>query len=164
MADRISMEHLARLYRQAVSETSTIDDSEELRRGFVCGFRCYERMATALAVELSDADARRFIPISESDSATTEHAAPIDGAWLRQIGFTYHAIGRYYYRNTINDIILVEAKESEDEPDVQWWLSRVGGQIDPADYTELAGQLSGRASREDVEAVVDICERELNVV
>lgn len=62
MAERISKEQLVRFYRQVVKETE-IEDSEELRKGFICGFRCYERMATALGAELSDADARRFVPV-----------------------------------------------------------------------------------------------------
>lgn len=87
---------------------------------------------------------------------------PIDGKWLREIGFTYHALGKYFYMITINDILLVEARDSEKDPDCQWWLSVVAGHVDPADYVDLAGQLTGRATRADVLAVVEICERERN--
>ena len=87
---------------------------------------------------------------------------PIDGKWLREIGFTYHAIGKYFYMTTINDILLVEARDSEQDPTCQWWLSVVACPVDHADYVDLAGQLTGRATREDVLAVVEICERERN--
>ncbi len=87
---------------------------------------------------------------------------PITGQWLRELGFKYHAIGKYFYMTTLNDVLLVEAKDSESDPDVQWFLSVVGGQIDPATYTDLAAMLTGRATRRDVEMIVGMCREQLS--
>lgn len=88
----------------------------------------------------------------------------INGKWLREIGFKYHPIRKYYYRSTINDILLVYASGSEQADATQWYLCAVADHIDPAEYSSIAAMLTGRATREDVLQVVEIAERERQVM
>lgn len=85
---------------------------------------------------------------------------PVDGRWLREIGFTFHAIGRYYYMTTINDVLLVKAMDSELDPHVQWCVSVVAGHLDPREYDSVSAMLTGRATRNDITTIIEICERE----
>jgi hypothetical protein len=89
-----------------------------------------------------------------------ETPEPINGKWLREVGFKYHPIRKYYYRNTINDTLLVYSSGADREPKTQWYLCAVADHIDPAAHTDLSAMLTGRATREDVLQVVEICERE----
>lgn len=89
---------------------------------------------------------------------------PINGKWLRQIGFKYHPLHKHFYRSTINDTLLVYASGGESDPDVQWYLCAVADHVAPSDYHSLSAMLTGRATREDVLRVVEIAEREWQVV
>jgi len=103
----------------------------------------------------------------KSQNAAPVHSVcshAITGQWLRKIGFTYHAIGKYYYMSTINEILLVRSHDSETDPECRWSLSAVAGHIDPADYTDLEATLTGRPTRQDVTDVVRICEKERECV
>ena len=71
---RISKEELRRHYLQCVEQTDNLSDSQETWIGFLCGFRCYERMANEIGLAMTDEDSRRFVPISEPTSAATEPA------------------------------------------------------------------------------------------
>ena len=81
----------------------------------------------------------------------------VDGRWLREIGFTYHAISKYYYMNTFNEVLLVRYHPKEEETESRWSLAAVAGHIDPADYTDLEATLSGRPTRQDILDVIRVC-------
>jgi hypothetical protein len=46
----------------------------------------------------------------------------------------------------------------------EWYLCAVADHVAPSDYHSLAAMLTGRATREDVLRVVEIAERERQVV
>ena len=81
----------------------------------------------------------------------------ITGKWLRQNGFKYHAIRKYYYFNTFNDTLLIHSHTDGD-----WSLSVVADHIDPAEHNKFSAMLTGKATREDVLRVLVICDRERN--
>jgi len=62
---RISKEELRRHFEQCVNDTSSLPNTKESFIGFICGFRAYEKMATALRLNLSDADSKRFVTVSK---------------------------------------------------------------------------------------------------
>jgi hypothetical protein len=65
---KISRDELRRHYEQAVRETESMKDTEEGWRGFIVGFRLYERLATHLGLQLTEADSKRFGPIVKTNA------------------------------------------------------------------------------------------------
>ena len=76
---------------------------------------------------------------------------PITGEWLREAGWTYHAIGKYFYLLTDHDTLLIR------EGPRSWTVSAVAAHIDPQDYVDLEAVLFTDACQEDVMAQVSLC-------
>jgi hypothetical protein len=62
LAARVSKEELRRHWLQCVKDTPNLPNTEDAFKGFICGFRVYEKMATALGFAMTDADSRLFVP------------------------------------------------------------------------------------------------------
>lgn len=78
-------------------------------------------------------------------------SAHITGEWLRETGWTYHAIGKYFYLRTSHDTLLIRGSSRN------WQVSAVANHIDPQDYVDLEAVLFTDATRDDVMAQVRLC-------
>ena len=61
---RLTRDQLRAKYLQCVKETASLTDTKEAWIGFIVGFRCYEKMATALGKNLTQMDCDRFVPVA----------------------------------------------------------------------------------------------------
>lgn len=60
--EKISNEELRRHYDQCCAQSSLLNPSEEAFKGFIVGFRCYERMAQLHGVAVTESDSKRCVP------------------------------------------------------------------------------------------------------
>lgn len=65
MSGRISKEELRRHYEMTVKASSQLTDSDDTFKGFIAGFRMYERMATTFGKNLHEQESRLIVPMGQ---------------------------------------------------------------------------------------------------
>lgn len=89
-------------------------------------------------------------PMSHGSSEVTLPPT-ITGQWLRETGWKYHAIRKYFYLTTSCDTLLLKK-----QPD-GWTLQAVGSAVDPREYDDAAATLTDSATRQTVRLIVSMC-------
>lgn len=111
----------------------------------------------ARAIALDSADGGALDP--EDDVEQEELLEdPVTGGWLRNIGFTYHAIGKYFYKRTSHATVLIRLTENATLPPSKCDLSVVSSNVSPSDYKDLEGVLFSDASRDIILRILMVME------